>query len=67
MQYRVKNPTIPLLQELAMLSFNLRYWQKAFRKDLGVENKMMASEAESNLDKFIKENIEPIPGTEKEI
>lgn len=66
MQYRVKNPTIPMCQELARLSFNVRWRTIHFRTTLGEENHMAMLDAERELDKFLKENTEPIPGTEKE-
>lgn len=66
MQYRVKNPTIPLLQELAMLSFNLRWYTIEFRAKLGSDLHRAMVDAEYQLDSFLKANTEPIPGTEKE-
>lgn len=66
MEYRVKNPTIHLLQELAVLSFNLRWYTIEFRSKLGsnLHNEMLYAEKE--LDNFLKEHTEPIHGTEKD-
>lgn len=64
MQYRVKNGTIPMLNELAQLSFNLIYWSERFRSGYGSDNRENMKQAEKALKDFLKKNIEPIPGTE---
>lgn len=64
-QFKVKNPNIPKLNELARLSYNVRYWANEFRIKYGSDNRQRMMEAETELDKWLKENIELIPGTEK--
>lgn len=58
--YRVKNPNIPKLNTLARLAFNSRYWAIEFKKDLGEENHRNMEVANEELDKWLKENIEPV-------
>lgn len=64
--YRVINPTIPMLEELARLSFNVRWYTIEFRGRLGNENHDAMLRAERELDKFLKEHTEPITEKEKE-
>lgn len=70
--YRVKDPSLTKLNELSILSFNVRFWTIEFRGlsgkpgKLGMENHKKMCEAEAKLDEWIKKNIETIDVTENE-
>lgn len=61
--YSVVNPTIPKLNELARLAYNIRWYKIEFQKTLGEENHKLMELAEAELDAWIKKNIdfEPKP------
>jgi hypothetical protein len=61
MQFKVKNPTVPMCQEVMRLACNLIHWTELFRKNLGYENRQEMKKAEDELKAFLKENMEKIP------
>lgn len=65
-EYRVINPTIPKLQELAIIMFNLRHYEKIWHEQFGAENRRNLNNWQAKADKWIKDNVEPITGTESQ-
>lgn len=58
--FRVKNPTIPKLEKLAMLVHNFIYYERVWLDNGGFENRKMMEGCKSDLKKWDLENVEPI-------
>lgn len=68
--YKIIDPSLRKLDDLARLSFNLRFWTIEFRGKegkagkLGLENHQKMLDAERELDNWFRQHIIGLPKTE---
>lgn len=60
-KYRVINPNIPKLNDLALITWNARWWAIEFKKTLGEEAHREKEYWESKQDEWLKKNVELVP------